>query len=448
MHKIKHVKFLFFLLAVFSFIFAATVSYANDRRMEALEKEIAILKAEMRKLSKTQKSRNSKSPNLSKQVQTLKKEVTSLKEELSISTQKEIRSYYDPPIQSGVRTDDDPPMLQMRGFGHVQYDYADTKSLSGSGLPSQDATNNFTNGGVDLFISSQISNSITFLNETLLEFGSDGENILDVERVMLRYHFRDWLQLSMGRGHTPLGYWNQTFHHGTWLHTTVDRPNLYLFEDDGGILPVHFVGAMAMGTIDFNIGSLSYNLTIANGRGDITDEVLLIEDKNDSKQAGFMARFEPNFIEGLGLGGNILIDVIPADPSTAGRSDEIDETIFGAHVFYLYDPIEFLWEHQVIQHNVLGGDKDHYGGYAQFALQINNKFKPYYRFDYLDIAPGDPFFVASQNAGAGTIESLHQHTVGVNYSWTPWASIKLEYRNLDSDTSASDQLTSQFAFAF
>ena len=46
--------------------------------------------------------------------------------------------------------------------------------------------------------------------------------------------------------HTLLGYWNQAYHHGTWLQTTVFRPEIYRWEDDGGgLLPVHEVGVRA-----------------------------------------------------------------------------------------------------------------------------------------------------------------------------------------------------------
>jgi hypothetical protein len=48
--------------------------------------------------------------------------------------------------------------------------------------------------------------------------------------------------------HTPLGYWNQYYHHGAWFQATATRPEMYLFEDDGGILPVHEIGIEASGT--------------------------------------------------------------------------------------------------------------------------------------------------------------------------------------------------------
>ncbi len=75
-----------------------------------------------------------------------------------------------------------PPKLQIRGFGNLDYQF-DTST--------DETTNNFANGGVDLFITSQISRKLSFLNETVFEFGEGGENILDIERVLLKYEHAD-----------------------------------------------------------------------------------------------------------------------------------------------------------------------------------------------------------------------------------------------------------------
>ena len=70
---------------------------------------------------------------------------------------------------------------------------------------------------------------------------------IEVERIILRYHFIDALKLSVGRYHTPNSYWNTAYHHGLWLQTSVARPEL--IKVGGTFLPVHFVGAMAEGDI-------------------------------------------------------------------------------------------------------------------------------------------------------------------------------------------------------
>ena len=42
---------------------------------------------------------------------------------------------------------------------------------------------------------------------------------------------RLWFKVAAGRFHTALGYWNETYHHGTYLHTSITRPVAVRFED-------------------------------------------------------------------------------------------------------------------------------------------------------------------------------------------------------------------------
>lgn len=332
------------------------------------------------------------------------------------------------------RSDYEMPKLVIRGFGHAQYDAKENKRKGKD-------SNNFTLGGVDLYITSKIARNLFFLNETVFEFDDTGANILDVERVLLKYEYANWLQVSAGRGHTALGYWNQRYHHGVWLHTTTDRPILYRFEDDGGILPVHFVGVEASGRINTAAGQVSYTANVANGRGKITDEVQIIKDDNNGKMVGGRLTFEPMFANGLGFGANFLFDTIPANPGVAGRSTEIDEIIGGAHFFWVDGPVEFIVEASLIHHNS-SFEKNHVGGYAQLAYQMGD-YKPYYRFDYLEIEEGDPFF-----AGLDEVEDTEEHTLGVRYEWFPFAAIKGEFRIKDSTSKESYAGTIQLSFAF
>ncbi len=332
------------------------------------------------------------------------------------------------------RSDYEMPKLVIRGFGHVQYD-AVLNRFNGKD------TNNFTLGGVDLYITSKIARNLFFLNETVFEFGSEGENVLDVERVLVKYEYANWLQVSAGRGHTALGYWNQRYHHGVWLQTTTDRPILYRFEDDGGILPVHFVGLEASGHINSKAGQVSYTFNVANGRGEITDEVELIQDDNNGKMVSGRLTFEPMFANGLGFGASLLFDSIPTNPSVAGRGPEIDEVIGGAHFFWVDGPVEFIVEASIVHHNS-NFEKNHGGGYAQLAYQMGD-YKPYYRFDYLEIEEGDPFF-----AGLDGVEDTEEHTMGVRYEWFPFSAIKGEFRIKNSTSKESYAGTIQLSFAF
>ncbi|RMD86317.1 MAG: hypothetical protein D6808_03660 [Candidatus Dadabacteria bacterium] len=328
--------------------------------------------------------------------------------------------------------------LDLHGFGHVQYD-VEQVNLDGPG--GKDTSNNFANGGVDLFITSQLSDRFSFLNETVFEFTDEGESTLDVERLLLKFSQSEQFNLAAGRGHTALGYWNQRFHHGTWLQTTTDRPIIYLFEDDGGILPVHFVGLEASGALAD--GQLAYTANVANGRGKITDEVQLTTDANNSKMVSLMLTYQPEAVEDFGVGANIVWDRIPSDPATPGRASQIDELIYGFHIYYTGYPWELIGEIQFVNHDDdAAGTFDHYGAYAQIAYSIDS-WKPYYRYDRLSIESGDPFFT-----GLPGVEDSDQHTVGIRWDLEAYVALKFEYRFLDTDSEESHAGTVQASFAF
>jgi len=331
------------------------------------------------------------------------------------------------------------PTLAIRGFGNVQYDYQTNPEGPHSG-----STNHFTNGAMDLLITSEVASKVGFLSETQFEFEPDGSTSIDVERLLLHYDYSDAMNVAIGRGHTALGYWNARFHHGVWLYTTTDRPILFRFEDDGGILPVHFVGLEAGGSVETAPGLVSYVLDVANGRGEITDQVQLIEDRNHSKMVAGMLRLAPDAIPGLAFGVNALMDEIPGIPGNPDRAHSIGETIAGFHAVYTESPWEILLESQYIHHEdrTCHCNHDSWGGYFQTGYRLG-KFTPYYRFDWLGIDEQDPFYTGV----VGAEDSL-QHVFGLRIDWWTFVALKLEYRRLLARSADSNAGTAQVSFAF
>jgi hypothetical protein len=344
--------------------------------------------------------------------------------------------------EGGERSD--PPILSLRGFGQMQYAVEQIRPRMGY---HRDSENQFALGDLDLFITSQIAEDVTFLNELLFEFLEDGENRIDVERLLLRYQAADWFVVSAGRSHTALGYWNQRYHHGTWLQATADRPLIFEFEDEGGILPMHFVGIELGGTVELGQSSLSYAAALANGRGRLAEPIQLIEDEDDSKLVSLSATLSP--FEDFGFGFTVLSDRIPAAPDLdPSRRRSIDELIYGGHVFYQVHPYDLVAELVAIRHDdqTSGSVFDHYGGYVQLGRAFG-AWMPYYRYDFLNIGGGDPFYM-DFTTGEPMVEDTIQHTLGLRWNVRSYLALKAEYRLMRARSRRAGTAVVQASFAF
>jgi len=110
----------------------------------------------------------------------------------------------------------------------------------------------------DLFATFEL-NQFRFLGEYFL---SNEEQ--ELERFQLGLSFNSNL-LWLGRFHNPIGYWNTQFHHGSFFETSISRPAIVEFEDDGGILPLHQVGLLMEGAFNHGEQTLGYSMSIAAG---------------------------------------------------------------------------------------------------------------------------------------------------------------------------------------
>ena len=116
------------------------------------------------------------------------------------------------------------PSLHVAGFSDLNFAATDQRG-SRSG---------FSEGQFILHFSSALSPKVNFFGEISLTARSDAGTGLpvatgfnaEVERSIIRYDYSDHFKVSFGRYHTPIGYWNTAYHHGSWLHTPISRPEI------------------------------------------------------------------------------------------------------------------------------------------------------------------------------------------------------------------------------
>src|SRR6185437_15453070 len=97
----------------------------------------------------------------------------------------------------------------------------------------------------DLFITSVLSDRISFLGESVFKFNaaSATDFSVSVERVIINFNIKGNNNLILGKIHTPINYWNDTYHHGRVFFPTIYRPLLF----DANIIPLHTTGARLKG---------------------------------------------------------------------------------------------------------------------------------------------------------------------------------------------------------
>lgn len=332
-------------------------------------------------------------------------------------------------------------LLRIRGFGDVD--------LQGDTQHGDKTT--FSLGQLDLFITSDMSDRFKFLSEVVFEAGPDNiygaelgtENSfgVDIERYLLQYSYNDYFKLAIGRGHTAIGYYNTAYHHSTWLQTTTDRPFLFEFEDRGGILPVHIVGASASGLVPSGPLGLHYVAEIGNGRESrnaLQNEPVQNEISDLNRKAFNLAVFSrPDAWQGFQSGFSFYHDLL----APAG-SPKIFESIMAAHAILIRPKFEWLNE-ALLDRHALSGTPISFntpGFYSQVSRQIGS-YRPYFRYEYLNVARNEPIFP--------DVALRHGPIAGIRYDPNESVGLKFEYQyTFLRDQPGVHGLTGQVGFTF
>ncbi len=83
------------------------------------------------------------------------------------------------------------------------------------------------------------SESFRLLGEYLLS-----SEEAEIERLMAGWRVSEGTMLWLGRIHQPSKYWTTEYHHGQYMQTSITRPGIEEWEDDGGPITSHVTGVL------------------------------------------------------------------------------------------------------------------------------------------------------------------------------------------------------------
>lgn len=306
-------------------------------------------------------------------------------------------------------TDTSEPEFNVLGFGDISYISRDGSDQDG-----------FVIGQAVAHLTASLGHSFGVFGEFSLT-AKDSEYSVEAERLMVKYDFSDRFKLSAGRYHTPIGFWNSTFHHGAWLQTTTSRPEMVKFGSK--LIPIHFVGVLLEGSLANNELGLFYKVGFGNGRHSNIARAGDAGDINGDKAWMLQVNSKPKKMFGLDVGLGYYNDEVslPASPA-------VEESTISAYAAWTKESPELIFEymhseHELVTDSSVSGDVDAW--YGQFAYRLpgrNSQWKPYVRVEKSDVAGSDPLLGSEGlDYDAGIL--------GVRWDFNPYAAIKAEYRN-------------------
>ena len=260
------------------------------------------------------------------------------------------------------------PRVRALGFGDLNYSATELDRPEG-----------FRVGQMVGHVIADLDEGLTFFGEVSLTSKSTGYSI-GVERAIVRYDFSDLFKVSVGRYHTPLGYWNAAFHHGSWLQTSVARPEMIKF--GSSYMPTHFVGLLAEGGLPSSKLGLGYSVGLGNGRAENIAAPGDAGDVNDQRAWLAGVRSRPLAIVGLELGATFYSDQLLAPDGS-----DANERIYALHAVLDRDAPEILAEWAHVIHEPAGGTGDFKGSnayYVQVGYRLPSSLasvKPYVRVE-------------------------------------------------------------------
>lgn len=349
------------------------------------------------------------------------------------------------------------PTLSIRGFFDFNFGVGSIANplvfpivdngCGSCGNPATPPHTTFQAGEFDLFITSNIAEHLTFLAEIVLGPDTTNEFAVDIERYQLTYKASQYFSVAAGRFHTSIGYYNTAYHHGNWFSTAEGRPIMYLFEDSGGILPVHMVGVDVSGDVPHaeKIG-LHWVAELGNGLSSnpfATESVQNFYSDRNYKATNLAVYIRPQILSGLQIGGSWYHDGLnPSQAENPLPIPEVRQNIESAYVVYLAGNWEFLNEGVLLSNHVAGmsGSFRSPMAYTQIARKFGI-YKPYFRYQYVNDSIGDPVNLLKGK--------YYGPSAGVRIDVFTYAAFKLQFNHLyESNQLAGNGLNAQIAFTF
>lgn len=322
----------------------------------------------------------------------------------------------------------------INGYGHIDYDVY---------IEGEEASSYLEIGEHDLFITSALTNKISFLSEMVVKPSSSASTgfAAGIERARLKFQYYKNHSIIIGKMHTPVSYWNDVYHHGRVFFPTTDRPLSF-----SHFTPVHVMGLRLQGQ---NLGGLNFGYDVVLGNTTGTGQ---LSGKAIRPSVTIAAHIKPNdqMRIGFGLFNEEYTNVDLSGHNHSHGTNMVAENLGFNLVNFSFasfgDKLQILNEFSMnITSTDSLGASENFSNYIYLGVPIKERFIPFIAFDYLSVGEKDLLNME---------QARLKYIVGYRHEFTPTLNLKAQAQYDETElkylntTSAKWEFKIQLAYGF
>lgn len=271
----------------------------------------------------------------------------------------------------------------------------------------------------------------------------------DLERLQVGWLLGSETTAWIGRFHTPLGYWNTQYHHGSYLQTAATRPGIMEFHGLKAPLPLHIAGLLIEGARPLENREIHYQFSLGVGPNlqhhglEAVDFRNLDNAGSHKLHAAVRLSYLPDPVIPNEIGGFAAYTVIP---SLHEEMQEIRQTIAGAFGNWEHERLRLIGELYLIGNDLVADSGSARASFVNYNLQAEYTLHP----SWILYARGEDTLNAANDPYLDIFPEFvrRRALTGVRFDVTHNQALKLEWAGVTRQHERFNEIILQWSAAF
>jgi hypothetical protein len=334
----------------------------------------------------------------------------------------------------------------IKFYAHPGFDYFNNPELKTS-------SPYFRGGPLVLFATSQINDRVSVAGEINLHYNTATGPEIELERMYLKYSWKDALSFSVGRMYSPIGFWNSNYNFGLVLQPNISRPKILNPTHDGGFIQTRDIGLQLEGE-NLSSARFFYKFLIGNGigkNGGLSGTPYAL-----GKSLAYTLQLGVEPVDGLRISVSGVMNKLPNGSATQFDNNPVTEdvttTVISGSIsnMSIERKFEFIAEYFRNAHDYASmGEKVLGGGIVYAGYKLTPKIIPYVFAEFLDFPSNDPYYPLVNIYTDQSFVNSKEYNLGFRYKASANLVLKIEASYVNQDVYGESYGTkTQVAFAF